>query len=225
MTSGGTLIAGVEIRIRGIETRASTNTSGEFVLDSLPTGDFILEFRRIGFRPESFSMHLAPGELKRVKVVMEAAPYTIPEVTVTGHVDKPIEYAYTHKYDDFFRRQKVGLGAFVTRRQIDFRNPLDAARLLSWVPGVTVSFQGYGHSDISVRACRSLGVWIDGAKQRFPELYRRPTGKLDSLRIAVGELVSRVLPSQIEMVEVYRGPSEMPAEFLSDECAIVIWTR
>jgi hypothetical protein len=33
------------------------------------------------------------------------------------------------------------------------------------------------------------------------------------------------LPSQIELVEVYRGPAEMPPEFLPDECAIVIWTR
>jgi hypothetical protein len=218
-------VAGVEVHLRGSETKTSTNASGDFTLDSLPAGELIIEFRRIGFRPEAFSLHLVPGELKLVKVVMEAAPYTLPDVAVIAHLNKPIEYAYTHKYDDFFHRQRVGLGAFVTRRQIEFRNPLDAARLLSWVPGVTVRFQGYGHSDISVRACRSLGVWIDGAKQRFPELYRRPTSKLDSLRMAVGELVSRVLPSEIEMVEVYRGPSEMPAEFLSDECAIVIWTR
>jgi len=35
-----------------------------------------------------------------------------------------------------------------------------------------------------------------------------------------------VLPSQIEMIEVYREPAEMPAEFLDDSCAVIaIWTR
>jgi hypothetical protein len=35
-----------------------------------------------------------------------------------------------------------------------------------------------------------------------------------------------VLPSQIEAMEIFRGPAEMPAEFLDDSCAaIAIWTR
>lgn len=33
-------------------------------------------------------------------------------------------------------------------------------------------------------------------------------------------------PAQVEMIEVYTGPAQMPAEFLDDSCAaIAIWTR
>jgi hypothetical protein len=42
----------------------------------------------------------------------------------------------------------------------------------------------------------------------------------------IGAALDRLLPSQTELMELYRGPAEMPAEFLDDSCAaIVISTR
>lgn len=40
------------------------------------------------------------------------------------------------------------------------------------------------------------------------------------------EMLSRVNPSDIEMIEVYRGASEIPRVFHWDGCAVIaIWTR
>jgi hypothetical protein len=42
----------------------------------------------------------------------------------------------------------------------------------------------------------------------------------------VGEMLSRVNPSDIELVEIFRGPGELPGEFNDGNCgAISIWTR
>jgi hypothetical protein len=42
----------------------------------------------------------------------------------------------------------------------------------------------------------------------------------------VGELLDRIKPSDIEMMEIFRGPSELPPEFNDGNCgAIAIWTR
>jgi hypothetical protein len=39
-------------------------------------------------------------------------------------------------------------------------------------------------------------------------------------------MLEGVLVIQVEMVEVYRGPSELPPEFIgADDCAIALWTR
>ena len=40
------------------------------------------------------------------------------------------------------------------------------------------------------------------------------------------EALEYLRPSDIEMIEVYRGVGQIPGEFLVDSCAaIVIWTR
>jgi len=42
----------------------------------------------------------------------------------------------------------------------------------------------------------------------------------------VVEMLSRVNPSDIEMIEVYRGLSEIPGVFHWDGCAVIaVWTR
>jgi TonB-dependent Receptor Plug Domain. len=42
----------------------------------------------------------------------------------------------------------------------------------------------------------------------------------------IPSLLGSLRPSDIEAVEVYRGPSEVPIEALGDACAaIYIWTR
>ena len=55
-----------------------------------------------------------------------------------------------------------------------------------------------------------------------------PQGYADrrSLRGIVGEMLDRINPAQIELIEVYRGVSDLPGEFHDDNCAaIVIWTK
>src|ERR1043166_2467456 len=224
-TPGGVPLPGAEVTVLERSLSATSDSGGRFVIDSLDSREYSVRVRRIGFRAQLLSLHLRPSDSKEYQIVMEAAPVTLPEVEVTAAPAKPVEYAFTHKYDDFFRRKRVGLGGYITREDLERLRPNGTADALRTVGGVHLIYRQYGIVDVRIRTCRTIGVWIDGAKQPPGQLYRKPTGQQDSAAISVGDAVSHIRPSEIEMIEVYRGPSEMPAEFLSDECAIVIWTR
>ena len=46
------------------------------------------------------------------------------------------------------------------------------------------------------------------------------------LKASVGQMLNQVNPADIEFVEIFRGPGELPGEFNDGNCgAIAIWTR
>lgn len=108
-TASGTPLDAVEIGILELSKTALSDSSGRFSLRGIPPGDYVVRIRRIGFRPQRFSLRIESGQTKEVAVALETGPYELPELEVTAKPLKPIEYAYTHKYDDFFRRRLVGL--------------------------------------------------------------------------------------------------------------------
>ena len=114
-----------------------------------------------------------------------------------------------------------GEGYIMTRDRIDESNPRILADVLRSVPGVRVRQSGgamSGTITVQMRGAQSMtgapcapAVWVDGQKWRDPS-----------------EAYSTILGYELEVVEVYRGPSEVPGEFLdaSASCgALVVWTR
>jgi hypothetical protein len=231
-TSEGLPVEGAEITVAGTTLVATTDSMGRFVLRGLPAGTHAVRIRRIGYKASVLGASLEDGDVKDVRIVLERGTYELPEITVQADRLKPIEYGWTTRYDDFFRRKQLGFGKFFTRSDIERWNPYRTANLLALVPGVHVRFRHPGASgtDVEFTRCERVGVWIDGWKQRYNIVSvaggirsRRP---LDARPMLTGIYLETVLPSQIEAMEVYRGPAEMPAEFLDDACAaIVIWTR
>ncbi len=66
-------------------------------------------------------------------------------------------------------------------------------------------------------------MWIDGQMLIEPMGESGPYG-IGAANLA--EMLERIAPSSIEMVEVFRGPAQIPGEFHWDGCAaIAIWTR
>jgi hypothetical protein len=178
----------------------------------------VVRVRRIGFNAQYLSASLQAGETKTVEIVLDPGTVELPELSVTARSVKPIEYAWTTRYDDFFRRRQTGFGVYLTREDIDKRKPFRTPNLLVGIAGIRLRFyhSGPGGTDVEFSRCPRVSVWIDGQKQRF----------VAGTGLGLGELLERVLPSQIALMEVYRGPAEMPAEFLDDSCAAVgIWTR
>jgi hypothetical protein len=69
-------------------------------------------------------------------------------------------------------------------------------------------------------------VWVDGWELSPDPIINPMMGDPTNEAEQVGVLLERIIPLQIEMIEVYTSPSRMQAEFLGNsECAIVIWTR
>ena len=237
MTAEGLPIAEAEIRVMGTGLSATSDAKGWFAVRGLDQGEFVVQARRIGYKAQQFGARLwREGEVKEVKIVLERGEYELPEIVVAARQLKPIEYGWTTRFDDFFRRKQVGLGHYILRDEIDRKGAGRTPSLLAGVRGVGLRYRhpGISGTDVTIAGCSRVSVWIDGSKQRYPDLPPQRsvvTGGLVNFKedrgsAATGEYLQRVLPSQIEMMEIYRGPGEMPAEFLDDSCAaIAIWTR
>lgn len=216
-TPTGAPIAEAEISLLGTSTSVFSDSAGQFVLRGLAPGSHLVRVRRIGFKAQYLVATLSKRDPKDVSIVLERGAYELPEIAVTVRSAKPIEYAWTTRYDDFFRRKYVGLGRYLSRADIEKKAASRTASLLLGVGRVRFGVLGVSPTDVWFQGCKgNISVWLDGAKLR-PQ-PREPA--------QVGDLLDRVLPIEIEMMEVYRSPAEMPAEFLDDSCgAIVIWTR
>ncbi len=220
VSPAGNPIEGVDVSISGTGLTATTDADGMFRLLAIPPGRHYVRVRRIGYNAQLLVAEVRAGEAKQVEIALDRGAYELPELKVAATAAKPIEYGWTTRYDDFFRRQRVGLGAFLSRDDIDKRKPFRTPNLLVGFAGIRLRFYDLSPTGTAVEfsRCPNVGVWVDGYRQRYGVAGRASRD--------LGEYLNNLIPSQIEMMEVYRGPSEMPAEFIDDACAaIVIWTR
>lgn len=213
-------VPGVQVLVNRGEARTATDGAGIFQLDVLPS-DSTIGFRRIGYRPLVVRVDPLPPINDTILVQLEAIPVQLAEVVISARSSKPLRYAGTAKYDDVFIRHKLGLGTLVTRDDIDSRFGLHTYELLQNVPGVRI-WNG-PPKRIRFARCQEPGgisVFLDGMLQVASDntfgLGEEP---------AV-EMLSRINPADIEMIEVYRGASEIPGVFHWNGCAVIaIWTR
>jgi len=215
----------VEVLLNGAEVRSTTSASGVFQLQILPS-DSTVGFRRIGYHPLVVRIDPLPPVDDTLLVQLETAPIQLSEVTVVGWATKPLRYAGTTKYDEVFLRHNLGLGTLVTREDIESRFGLHTYELLQSIPGVRI-WNG-PPKRIRFARCQESGgsggvsVFIDGVLQM--ESDRTSTSGLGEEPPV--EMLSRINPADIEMIEVYRGASEIPAVFHWNGCAVIaIWTK
>ena len=218
----GVGVPGVEVLVVETGARTGTDNEGRFSFRGLPDSGVTLEARKAGYRPTSTVVELRAGTVGTTILVLLPDDPALPGAAagLGAGIGRPDRYRNTTRYDDFFRRQRAGVGAFITREQIDRMSVFNTFELLRGVPGVevqpgTVVFPRCGGAGDNVT------VYIDGERQR-PSAGAVGRGG----GAAVSEMLSRVSAPQVEMVEVYRGVSELPAEFRENSCAaIAIWTR
>ena len=97
------LLAGVEVIVNRQERRAITDSAGRFTIIVTPA-DSTIGFRRIGYRPVLLSLKPPPPTRDTVLVMLVQSPVDLPDLIVTAAPVKPLRYAGTTKYDEFFLR-------------------------------------------------------------------------------------------------------------------------
>lgn len=243
-------IEGAEVRVTGTASNAFSNAAGQFRLETTATPPILLLIRRPGYDAQVIRIETSWNGT----VLLRPGSFQLPELQVTARYAKPAEYAGTTKYDDFFRDRRLGLGEFIDRSEIDRRSASSTAQILEGRAGIKVSIHPTGTPQgtvVSFARCNEypprINVYVDGRKlipEIEPQLVAREgtssfndprttTAESDRtiemryrLRAMVGELLGRVNPRDIEMMAIYRGPGELPAEFNDGNCgAIAIWTR
>jgi len=229
----------VDVIVNRREVRVITGATGIFTLQVSPE-DSTIAFRRIGYRPIVYAIRPLPKPGDTLLVELEPSAVVLPEVIVSATATKPLRYAFTQKYDDVFRRQRMGLGTLLTRDAIDARLGASTEQLLDAIPGVRV-WNG-PPKRIRFARCQEPGgiaVFFDGVLQNPSRpvgqeqdnsgLLYKPPQKTQATPMDMEpevEILSRINPADIEMIEVFRGASEIPGVYHWNGCAVIaVWTR
>jgi TonB family protein len=207
--SSGAGIAGAEVSVAGTGLRAHTNSQGEFRLTNVPAGAVSVGVRRLGFVPAVASIVIAANETAAISVLVAPLAQSLAAIIVRG--DRRFE-DYGRLAGFYQRRSRSSGGHFITREQIDQRNPAQLTDLFRNVPGARI-YSSTFNSVVRFRGMRCAPlVWLDGFPATAAEF------DLDALD-----------PYVVEGIEVYLGVATVPPEFRwvrgGGSCgAIVIWT-
>ena len=85
-----------------------------------------------------------------IHAVLEPGVARLPDLVVEARSAKPARYAWTTKYDDFFKRQRIRGGTFLTQEMIDARPRMRTIELLQGIPGIRITVRPPGAFDGSV---------------------------------------------------------------------------
>jgi hypothetical protein len=222
-TGAGVATAHVEFMDGRTRIRASAvaDRDGTFVLNDLPRGSFRLRVTRIGYaRALTPYWRIESGEVLTVTVYLDPQAVLLAPLEIRAS-----EKSLSPVLANFYRRVERRLGGtFITREDIERRNPSQITDLLADVPGVRLSAGGIGANSRLVSMTRATSfsggrcpvqVWIDGMLATRGQTEGVP---LDDL----------ATPTILEGIEIYRGASTIPPEFISPEsrCGVIaLWTR
>jgi hypothetical protein len=212
----------VELTITNTALRVVTNDSGQFIFESPPTGRLHLAARRIGFKAQDHGFKLDVGSSRQEDFELEGNIEQLDSVRIFGNFGNG-------RMAEFYNRRAVGIGAFITRADIDRRKPYQPSDLLRTVAGVRVTADNALGSKPKIEMGRQAvilaprrGVVSSGAVC-VVNYY------LDGSWVPGGTFhMDDLSPGSIEAIEIYRGPAEIPPRFKQRETAcglIVIWTR
>jgi Carboxypeptidase regulatory-like domain/TonB-dependent Receptor Plug Domain len=186
-----------------------SDSTGRFMLAGLPGGNTTLVVRRLGFEPLDVTLDLVAGVTQSLEVVLTYLPQDLPGMTTTATI------ASEARLRDFYRHRQSGMGYFLDRKEIESKHVVRISDILRRIPGTRISSDRAGRQRMSIarngiRDCPP-DVWVDGIR-------------------AYGMQVDDLPLSDVEALELYRGPAGLPPELNSrlgnPACgALVIWTR
>lgn len=204
--------------------RRTTDAAGEFTFTVQDRVGVRLSARRIGYREVNTPFLSFEGrDLHVVELRMDTEAVPLAPLTVVAR-SRRLERSPV--LSDFDRRAENGFGWYFTRDEIEEIAPTLVSDLLARVPGVRLESSGGSNLRRTLTMARSSVVGPGGGAcpvQIF--LDGRLVTRSSAIEFPVDDLVA---PQGVEGIEVYRGLSTVPPEFLtpSSRCGVVaIWTR
>lgn len=202
-----------------------TDSIGEFVFDDVRSGAYRLRARRVGYRESGGSLRLAADSVVELEVRMAVATVALEPVTVVTRSRRSVSPVL----EGFYGRLERGQGRFVTREEIEARGPARVTDMLRTIPNLNAHSPRGGVGGVTMSRGSSADrctvvFFIDGMLVSQPSMGGpfRGSPRQDQ---AIDDYVA---PSDVEGIEIYRGESDTPAEFVTRwvGCGtIVIWTR
>jgi len=188
---GGMPIAGVEVTAVKQGIVARSDSVGRFFLTALASGALDLTFRRLAFEPVVVTIDLAADDTTEVEVKLTVVAQRLTGVVVNDRAPKK------RVLEGFEARRRQGIGYFITRAQIEKRDPRLLSDMLRMIPGTILIAGDAGR--ISLRFTRS-------ARNCPPQFF------VDGIQ-ASGMGIDDISPSDVEGVEIFAGAAGLPSEY------------
>lgn len=230
-------VAGVELSVGRNDVTARTDSAGRFAFAAVPWGQVRLRARSLGFAPKDTLLLLQSGlaYAVRLRLVKFIPQLDTVQVQATLAYGKPARYRHTGKFDDFYERRAKRPGTYFTREDIERSGRARVSDLLLMVPGITYQQRQSSASKTTgttahLRVARCVAPLIplsgqSGTGKEDPQ-YRWFALYLDGQRITGDpmEVLGYLQTSEVETIEVYRGPSQLPLAAMGDACAAMFIT-
>ena len=204
-----------------------TDGGGRFAFADLKPGMYRVSVAHMGFGSADELLHLPSDRTVQLDFELSVDPIRQAPIVVTVVRDKRLELQGF--YDRREHGEAIGAGVYLTREDILDAGAIRVTHYLGRIPGVRIECGGGGSNNCTVRmtrgvpslssraeyGCMNANVYVDGVR------VIRDGGASSA---SIDNFVST---AEIAGIEVYRGPSELPAEFggAVGRCgAIVIWT-
>jgi len=201
----GMPIVGASITIPVLSRAVVSDEGGHFLHSPLEAGSYVVQVHALGYIPSAKAFDLTTGQSVTHVFQLTTIPPVLPNVVVSGHPG-----SVGRRFEDFDRRRALKRGQFLTRAEIEARNAVNLSDLIQTMRGIRTECAGFTciiETSRSTHGCRPA-FFVDG---RMSTTFGPTTPVRD-----------------IEGIEVYLGPSEIPAEYLGPDSgcgAIGIWTK
>jgi hypothetical protein len=206
-------------------TEMLTDSTGAFSFEDVSPGPYRLRASRVGYRDGGGQLRLSADSIVELELRLAVASVALEPVTVVTRSRRNVSPVL----EGFYGRLERGQGRFVTREEIEARRPVRVTDMLRNLPNMNAHAPrgGVGSSAMtrgsSGDRC-TVVFFVDGMMVSQPSMGSPFRGgpRQDQ---AIDDYVQ---PGEVEGIEIYRGESDTPAEFVTRwvQCGtVVIWTR
>lgn len=210
-------VVGAELALLPGFRTVRSDSGGKFRFTAVESGSYTIRARRVGFEVSTLDVTIDALHPGAILIAMRTGAHVLSEITVAGR-----QVMFPARYASAYARVAQGHGVYFTRELIDSLQPWDVLSLMSRIAGVRINDR-----TVKFTRCQSgavLGteapvqVYVDGVRATnytIPGNVRDPVTALKYIVI-----------SSVQLVEVYTGVSNIPAEYLDDACAVIlVWTK
>jgi hypothetical protein len=208
----GLPVGNAEVLHMGDSRSASSDSTGAYQFDSLPSGILKFIVRAKGYPATSVIVALARGESMVRRIELDSSPSgRASSAQALSRVTIEAAPGLGPRYADFERRRATGQGHYITSDEIEKSNATSLQEAVRGVRGVTMDCGG--GLGCSIRMVRA-------PMQCLPEYI--VDDRVDNF------FGPNVAVRDIQGIEVYTGPTDVPGEYAGRNAGcgvIVIWTK
>jgi len=211
-------LSGAEVRVVQLSRSAKTDIFGEGLFTRIPAGQYRIEARLLGYKPEAIDLPFRSADTVRVTFLLTRIPAILDTTRVTA-TNVPSHLS------EFETRRALGTGRFLSDSELTAAANIDLARLIAQrIPGLSAVSGPSSHGTFlfstrggTVNARRPnsslcpIQVYVDGQRSGAPQ---EATDLTD------------YKPQALAGVEFY-NESSTPAEYRSGNvCGVLLlWTK